>query len=105
MGHVARRATRGRRDRQRGAPRESPRPPERPAHADALRSLEAIYLDAGTRDEWFFDFGAEAFRRELEAIGVTDVRFELSTRATSGSTTAIRSPSLAYLAERLSPAG
>jgi hypothetical protein len=38
-------------------------------HADALRSLKAIYLDAGTRDEWFLDLGAEAFRRELEAIG------------------------------------
>ncbi len=38
-------------------------------HADALRSLRAIYIDAGTRDEWFLDLGAEAFRRELEAVG------------------------------------
>src|SRR6185312_13316382 len=47
-------------------------------HADALHSLEAIYIDAGTRDEWYLDLGAEAFRRELEAIGVKDtVYFEL----------------------------
>ena len=46
-------------------------------HADALRSLKAIYIDAGKKDEWFLDLGAEAFRRALEEIGVTDVYFEL----------------------------
>jgi hypothetical protein len=48
-----------------------------PQHADALRRLRAIYIDAGTRDEWFLDLGAEAFRRELEKLGVRDVFFEL----------------------------
>ena len=48
-----------------------------PGRADALRSLQAIYIDCGTRDEFFLDLGAEAFRRALEAIGVTDVFFEL----------------------------
>ena len=48
-----------------------------PRHADALRSLQAIYIDAGTRDEWFLDLGATAFRSALHEIGVTDVRFEL----------------------------
>lgn len=47
------------------------------AHADALRSMRAIYVDAGTRDDFYLDLGAEAFRRELERIGVTDVFFEL----------------------------
>jgi hypothetical protein len=47
------------------------------SHPDALRSLRAIYIDAGKRDEWYLDVGAEAFRRELEAIGVTDIFFEL----------------------------
>jgi S-formylglutathione hydrolase FrmB len=71
-------------------------------HADALRSLKAIYLDAGTRDEWFLDLGAEAFRRELEAIGVTDVRFELFDAGHFG--IEHRYPlALRYLAERLSP--
>ncbi len=48
-------------------------------HADALRGLRAIWIDAGRRDEYFLDLGAEAFRRELAAIGVDDerVRFEL----------------------------
>ncbi|WP_026422058.1 alpha/beta hydrolase [Actinokineospora inagensis] len=50
-----------------------------PKHAETLRSLEAVWLDAGTRDEWFLDLGAEAFRRELAAAGLPDerVHFEL----------------------------
>jgi hypothetical protein len=72
-----------------------------PQHADALRSMRAIYIDAGTRDEWYLDLGAEAFRAELEAIGVTDVRFELFDATHMG--IGYRYPiSLAYLAERLS---
>ena len=73
-----------------------------PRHADALRSLRAIYVDAGKRDEFYLDLGAEAFRRALERIGVTDVVFELF----DGTHMAIeyRYPlALAYLAERLSP--
>jgi hypothetical protein len=72
-----------------------------PQHAEALRSMRAIYIDAGTRDEWYLDLGAEAFRAELEAIGVTDVRFELFDATHMG--IGYRYPiSLAYLAERLS---
>ena len=48
-----------------------------PKYADALRSMRAIYIDAGKKDEWFLDLGAEAFRRALREIGVTDVFFEL----------------------------
>jgi S-formylglutathione hydrolase FrmB len=47
------------------------------AHADALRSLGTIYIDAGSRDEYFLDLGATAFRAALAEIGVTDVRFEI----------------------------
>jgi hypothetical protein len=69
---------------------------------DALRSLKAVYIDAGTRDEWHLDLGAEAFRRELEKIGVTDVFFELFDAAHGG--IEYRYPiGLKYLAERLSP--
>ena len=46
-------------------------------HADALRGMRAIYIDAGKSDEYFLDLGADAFRRELEALGITDVFFEL----------------------------
>jgi S-formylglutathione hydrolase FrmB len=69
-------------------------------YADALRGMRAIYIDAGKRDEWYLDLGAEAFRRALEEIGVTDVHFEIF----DGSHMAIeyRYPgALKYLAERL----
>jgi S-formylglutathione hydrolase FrmB len=69
-------------------------------HADALRSQRAIYIDAGTRDEWFLDLGADAFRRELEALGITDVFFELFDAGHGG--IEYRYPiALRYLAERL----
>ncbi len=69
-------------------------------HADALRSLRAIYIDAGTRDEWFLDLGADAFRRELEALGITDVFFELFDASHGG--IEYRYPlAIRYLAERL----
>jgi putative esterase len=45
-------------------------------YADALRSLRAIYIDAGTKDEWFLDLGARAMAKELDAIGV-EYGFEL----------------------------
>jgi hypothetical protein len=70
-------------------------------HADALRGLRAIYIDAGSWDEPHLDLGAEAFRRELEAIGVTDVFFELFDAGHGG--IEYRYPlSVRYLAERLS---
>ena len=71
-----------------------------PKHADALRSLKAIYIDCGKRDQFFLDLGAEAFRQALEAIGVTDVFFELFDGTHSG--IEYRYPlALKYLAERL----
>ena len=69
-------------------------------HPDALRSLKAIYIDAGSRDQFFLDLGAEAFRRELEKIGVTDVFFELFDATHSA--IEYRYPlAVKYLAERL----
>nr|BBH94445.1 enterochelin esterase [Thermogemmatispora argillosa] len=73
-----------------------------PLHAEALRSMRAIYIDAGKRDEYYLDLGAEAFRRALAEIGVTDVFFELFDGRHGG--IEYRYPlSLKYLAERLSP--
>ncbi len=40
-----------------------------PDHADALRSMRRIYLDAGRSDEWFLDLGAQAFSGELTRLG------------------------------------
>jgi hypothetical protein len=69
-------------------------------YADALRGLRAIYVDSGKRDQFFLDLGAEAFRLELERIGVTDVFFELFDATHSA--IEYRYPlALRYLAERL----
>jgi S-formylglutathione hydrolase FrmB len=73
-----------------------------PDHAEALRSLRAVWIDGGTRDEWYLDLGAVAFRDALVEIGVTDVHFELFD-ATHGGIGWRYPLSLAYLAERLSP--
>ncbi|MDQ3544571.1 MAG: esterase family protein [Actinomycetota bacterium] len=73
-----------------------------PRYADALRGMRAIYIDAGTRDQWNLDLGATAMKQALAAIGVTDIFFELF----DATHTAIdyRYPAgLRYLAERLSP--
>ncbi len=71
-------------------------------HAAALRSMEAIYIDAGKRDQFFLDLGAEAYRRALVEVGVTDVFFELFDATHSN--IEYRYPiSLKYLAERLAP--
>ncbi len=41
-----------------------------PLYADALRSMRAIYIDAGRRDEFFLDVGASAFAAQLRKLGV-----------------------------------
>ncbi len=45
-------------------------------HAEALRSMRRIHLDAGRSDEWYLDLGAQAFSAELSALGVPHT-FEL----------------------------
>jgi S-formylglutathione hydrolase FrmB len=48
-------------------------------HAEGLRSMRGIWIDAGRSDEFFLDLGAEALRRELRRIRMAakGVRFEL----------------------------
>ncbi len=75
-----------------------------PKYDDALRGLRGVWIDAGTRDQWYLDLGAEAFRRALREVGVADdvVHFELF----DATHTAIdyRYPlSLGWLAQRLTP--
>ncbi|WP_433174633.1 alpha/beta hydrolase [Actinoallomurus sp. CA-150999] len=76
----------------------------RPEYAEALRSLRAVWIDAGTKDEYHLDFGAVAFRRAIAAAGVTDdaVHFELFD-AGHGAIEYRYPLSLAWLAERLTP--
>ena len=74
-----------------------------PRHAGALRGLRAIYLDGGTRDEWYLELGAQAVRDALAGIGVTDVVCDVFEGAHGGIDH--RYPqALAYLAERLDTA-
>lgn len=71
-----------------------------PRYAEALRTLRAIWIDGGRRDQWYLDLGAEAFRDALAEVGVTDFHFELFDGTHSG--TDWRYPmSLAYLSARL----
>jgi Putative esterase len=39
-------------------------------HADALRGMRRIYLDAGCHDEFFLDLGAKAFSDKLTHLGI-----------------------------------
>jgi hypothetical protein len=50
-----------------------------PGHAEAIRSLRAVWIDAGRSDEYFLDLGAEAFHREIVQAGLPyeRVHFEL----------------------------
>jgi S-formylglutathione hydrolase FrmB len=71
-------------------------------YAAVLRGMRAIWIDAGKRDEFFLDLGAEAFRRAVAAAGVSDevVRYEL-VDGTHGSMLWRYPLALSFLAERL----
>ena len=71
-----------------------------PRYTDALRSQRALYVDAGRRDEYYLDLGAQAFVDELGKIGVTPGFFELFDAAHGA--IEYRYPlALRFLAERL----
>lgn len=72
-----------------------------PSHAEGLRSMRAIYIDAGKHDQYYLDLGAEAFKRALEKVGAANVFFELFP-ATHNAIEYRYPLSLKYLAERLS---
>ncbi len=75
-----------------------------PRYADAVRSLRAIWIDAGTKDEWFLDIGAQAYRQALADAGVDDtvVHFELFD-AKHGAIDYRYPLSLAWLSKQLAP--
>ncbi len=71
-------------------------------YTEAVSSWRAVWIDAGTRDEWYLDIGAEAFRTEVRKAGLPDdrIRFELFDAGHMG--IEYRYPlSLAWLAERM----
>jgi S-formylglutathione hydrolase FrmB len=73
-----------------------------PKYADAMRSMRAVWIDAGTRDEFFLDLGAQAFREALRAHDVPEevIHFELFD-AGHGAIDYRYPLSLAWLAERI----
>lgn len=76
-----------------------------PKYAEALRGSRGIWIDGGTRDEWFLDIGAEAFRAALLAADVPAgiIEFELFDAGHGGID--YRYPlSLAWLCHRIAPA-
>jgi hypothetical protein len=50
-----------------------------PGHAEALRSLHSVWIDAGKRDDFSLDLGAQAFHRALlgHDVPADRIRFEL----------------------------
>ncbi len=74
-----------------------------PRHADDLRSMRAVWLDAGAKDEFYLDNGMVAVSRELEELGVEHT---LELFDAGHMSIAYRYPrSLAFLARALSDAG
>jgi S-formylglutathione hydrolase FrmB len=73
-------------------------------YADALRGQRAIWLDAGTRDEYWLDLGATAMRDAMAQVGVESTHFELFDDTHGGID--YRYPlAVRHLAERLQPPG
>ena len=73
-------------------------------HTLSLHDALPIWIDAGTRDEWFLDVGAQAFRAALREAGVPDevIHFELFEAGHMGID--YRYPlSLAWLCQRIAP--
>jgi hypothetical protein len=74
------------------------------ARPEVASGLRAVWIDAGTRDEWYLDLGATAFRDALLAAGLHGerMRFELFDAAHGGID--YRYPlALSWLAGRLTP--
>jgi Putative esterase len=73
-----------------------------PRYADAVRSLRAVWIDAGTRDDWFLDLGSTAFRDELVKVGLPEDRVYFELFDATHAAIDYRYPmSLKWLAERL----
>lgn len=73
-----------------------------PSYAEALRSMRAIWIDAGDRDDFYLDLGATAFRDELRTANVPDDRVFFELFDATHATIEYRYPlSLAWLVNRL----
>jgi hypothetical protein len=71
-------------------------------YADSLRTLRAVWIDAGTKDDYFLDLGATAFRDELGRVGVPGDRVNFELFEATHANIDYRYPlALAWLADRL----
>lgn len=71
-------------------------------HAEAVRSLRAVWIDAGTKDEWYLDVGAQAFHAEVLRAGVPEERVHLELFDAGHGGIDYRYPlALSWLAERI----
>lgn len=74
-------------------------------YADAVASWQAVWIDAGTRDEWFLDVGAQAFHDEIRRAGLPADRIHFELFDAGHGAIEYRYPlSLAWLAQRIAPA-
>jgi hypothetical protein len=71
-------------------------------YADELRGLRAVWIDAGTSDDYYLDLGAQAFRDGLSRVGVPDDRVFFELFDATHAAIDYRYPlALRWLAERL----
>ncbi len=71
-------------------------------YADELRGLRAVWIDAGTSDDYYLDLGAQAFRDGLARIDVPDDRVFFELFDATHAAIDYRYPlALRWLAERL----
>jgi S-formylglutathione hydrolase FrmB len=75
---------------------------EQDDYADAMRSMRAIWIDAGTSDDYFLDLGAQAFNDGLRRLGVPESRIAFGLVDGNHWTLESRYPlALRWLTERL----
>lgn len=72
------------------------------SHAEALRGLRGIWVDAGRGDDFYLDLGAAAFATELRALGIGEPTLHFELFDGSHSNIEWRFPlAIRFLAERL----
>jgi hypothetical protein len=73
-------------------------------YADAVASWHAVWIDGGTRDEWYLDVGASAFREEITRVGLPEERIHFELFDAGHGAIDYRYPlALAWLARRIAP--